>query len=247
MFGANIDQNLPMPPRRYTCHRLSSPIVIDGRLDKSQWQEVQWSEEFVDIKGDSMPTPPLRTRVKMLWDDEFIYVGAELEEPHVWATLIEKNSVIFQDNDFEIFIDPDGDTLRYYEFEINAAGTIWELMLPRPYRFGGVPVTPWNRPGLKSAVFIDGTLNNALSGSKGWSVEVAIPFADLRELATSGCPPKPGDEWRMNFSRVEWDHEIIDDRFEKIEGTEEHNWVWSPQGVIDMHRPEMWGIVEFSG
>jgi hypothetical protein len=42
-----------------------------------------------------------------------------LESPHVWATLTNHDTVIFQDPDFEVFIDPDGDTHNYYEFEIN--------------------------------------------------------------------------------------------------------------------------------
>ena len=56
----------------------------------------------------------------MLWDDEYFYVAAELEEPDIWATLTERDAVIFYDNDFEIFIDPDGDSHEYYEFEMNA-------------------------------------------------------------------------------------------------------------------------------
>lgn len=234
-------------PRRYFCQRLHDPLPLDGRLDKHAWQAAPWSEDFVDIEGDLKPNPPFQTRVKMLWDDDFLYVGAEMEEPHVSATLTEKNSVIFHDNDFEIFIDPDGDTLNYYEFEINALGTIWELMLPKPYRFGGDPVSPWNRPGLRSAVHIDGKLNDPSALSNGWSVEVAIPFRELSELAPSVCLPKLGDTWRINFSRVEWDHEVVEGKFRKVDGRPEHNWVWSPQGVIDMHRPETWGFVEFSG
>ena len=66
-------------------------------------------DDFQDIEGDKKPRPRFRTRAKMLWDDQFFYVAAELEEPHVWATLTKHDSVIFHDNDFEIFIDPDGD------------------------------------------------------------------------------------------------------------------------------------------
>ena len=54
--------------------------------------------------------------------------------------MTEKNGVIFHDNDFEVFIDPDGDNHQYYEFEMNALNTIWELTLPRPYRAGGEAV-----------------------------------------------------------------------------------------------------------
>src|SRR5262249_49091229 len=59
-------------------------------------------------------------------------------------------------------------------------------------------------------------------------------------------PPRDGDEWRVNFSRVEWEHEVSEGRYRKKAGKKEDNWVWSPQGVIDMHQPEMWGYVQFS-
>ena len=59
-------------------------------------------------------------------------------------------------------------------------------------------------------------------------------------------PPKDGDQWRINFSRVEWDFDIVDGKYQKVKGRPEHNWVWSPQGVIDMHRPEHWGYLQFS-
>jgi hypothetical protein len=59
-------------------------------------------------------------------------------------------------------------------------------------------------------------------------------------------PPKDGDQWRVNFSRVEWDLESVDGKYRKIKDRPEHNWVWSPQGVIDMHRPERWGYLQFS-
>src|SRR5205814_1443493 len=54
------------------------------------------------------------------------------------------------------------------------------------------------------------------------------------------------DQWRVNFSRVEWLHELIGGKYHKIPGKPEDNWVWSPQEAIDMHRPETWGYVQFS-
>ena len=65
-----------------------------------------WTTDFVDIQGGAKPTPRFRTRAKLLWDDDYLYIAAELEEPHVWATLTQHDSVIFQDPDFEVFIDP---------------------------------------------------------------------------------------------------------------------------------------------
>src|SRR5262249_58495822 len=91
------------PPRGYVCPRAASPITIDGRLDDPAWRDAPWTEDFLDIEGTARPRPRFRTRVKMAWDDRYFYIGAEMEEPHVWATLTKHDSIIFHDNDFEVF------------------------------------------------------------------------------------------------------------------------------------------------
>ncbi len=95
--------------------------------------------DFVDIQGDAKPKPRFRTRAKMLWDDNYLYIAAEIQEPHVWATLTNHDSVIFQDPDFEVFMDPKGETQPYYEFEMNALNTTWDLRLNKPYMDQGKP------------------------------------------------------------------------------------------------------------
>ena len=182
----------------------------------------------------------------MLWDDNYFYVGALLEEPHIWGTLTKHDSAIFHDNDFEIFIDPDGDNHEYFEIEINALNTEWDLFLKKPYRDGGPAINEWEVPGLKTGVHIEGTLNKSSDKDTSWSVEFAFPWKVLAEYAHRPAPPHDGDQWRVNHSRVEWLHEIVDGHYRKVPKTPENNWVWSPQGVIDMHRPERWGYVQFS-
>jgi hypothetical protein len=182
----------------------------------------------------------------MLWDERFLYIGAWMEEPQVWATLTEHDSVIFQDNDFEVFIDPDGDNHDYYEIEINAFNTTWDLRLTKPYRDDGKALNEWEVPGMKHAVHVSGNINDPSTLDTGWAVEMALPWSVLGEFARVPSPPRHGDQWRINFSRVEWDVEVVDGKYKKIPDRREHNWVWSPQGVIDMHRPEMWGYLQFS-
>jgi hypothetical protein len=154
--------------------------------------------------------------------------------------------VIFQDNDFEIFIDPNGDNHEYFEFEINALNTGWDLFMPRPYKDGGRAVSSWEIPGLKTAVYVNGTINDPRDTDGGWTIELAFPWKVLGELARRPAPPRDGDQWRVNFSRVEWRHEIVNGKYRKIPNTKEDNWSWSPQGVVNMHRPETWGYVQFS-
>jgi len=243
----DADMLAPSPhPKGYVCYRTPSPITIDGDLKDAAWDAAPWTDAFGDIEGDRQPKPRFRTRVKMLWDDDALYIAAELEEPHVWATLTEHDSVIFHDPDFEVFLDPDADNHLYGELELNALNTTWDLLLTKPYKDGGKAVNAWEITGLKTAVKVNGTLNDPRDKDSGWTVEIKWPWKGLKELAAVPMPPKDGDQWRINFSRVEWDIDIADGKYRKVKDRPEHNWVWSPQGVIDMHRPERWGYLQFS-
>lgn len=231
-------------PRGYVCARASRPLTIDGDLTKPEWSLAPWTDDFIDIEGDARPRPHFRTRAKMLWDDTYFYICAELSEPHVWGTITEHDAVIFQDNDFEVFLDPDGDCHDYGELELNALNTTWDLRLPKPYRAGGSAENSWEIDGMKSAVKVHGTLNDPSDIDASWTVELALPWKSLATLKGGSCP-SVGRLWRVNFSRVEWDVDIVDGAYVKRPGLPERNWVWSPQHVIDMHRPEWWGYVQF--
>jgi thiamine biosynthesis lipoprotein ApbE len=243
---------LPFAPRRYITYRAPSPVTIDGKLDDPSWNVAPWTDSFVDIEGDRRPQPRFRTRAKMLWDDDWFYVAAEMEEPDVWGTLSDRDSVIFHDNDFELFIDPDGDTHVYYELEVNALATPWDLMLIKPYRDGGPAVNGWDIDGLQARVDIKGSINHPGDRDGGWTIELALPWKILKEAAPGQRRPAPGDQWRINFSRVEWQTEVRDAKYIKktkpgtADALAEDNWVWSPQGAINMHMPERWGYVQFA-
>jgi hypothetical protein len=233
-------------PQGYVCHHTTGPITVDGRLEETDWLRAAWTREFADIEGEAKPKPRFRTRAKMLWDDQYFYVGAELEEPHVWGTITQHDAVIFRDDDFEVFIDPNGDSHEYYEFEMNALNTGWDLLLKKPYKDGGPALNEWEIPGLKTAVHIEGTINNPADQDRGWWVEIAFPWKALASYARRRTPPREGDQWRVDFSRVEWQINIVNGKYEKVPGTKEDNWIWSPPGIIDMHRPEKWGYVQFT-
>ena len=79
------------------------------------WKDVPFTNSFIDIEG--IKIPKFNTQVKMLWNERYLFIYAQLEEQHISANLTEHDTVIFYDNDFEVFIDPDGDTHNYYEFE----------------------------------------------------------------------------------------------------------------------------------
>ncbi len=223
-------------PKTYLCQRAASPITLDGRLNDAAWERAPWTTDFVDIEGAGRPKPRFRTRVKMLWDDQYLYIAAELEEPDVKSTLREHDSVVFHDNDFEVFVKPLPATPSYYEFEINALNTGWDLYLSKPYNDGGHADNSWDIQGLKTAIAVQGTLNQGSDHDHGWTVEIAYPLDAFRTRQAVPAP-RDGTEWRINFSRVEW----------TPGNPKEDNWVWSPQGVVNMHVPDRWGYLTFQG
>ena len=233
-------------PLCYVAQRATGDIEIDGKLDEPSWQRAEWTSLFVDIEGDIRPKPRLKTRTKMIWDDHHFYIAADLEEPHLWASIRDRDAVIYRDNDFEVFIDPDGDTHLYYEFEINAFGTEWDLLLPRPYRDGGLFINAWNIEDLKTAVKVWGTINDPTDVDEGWSLEIAFPWKVLQQGNSRRVKAIKGQIWRVNFSRVQWELDTVEGLYQKEQGKPEANWVWSPQGLVNMHYPEKWGYVLFS-
>jgi hypothetical protein len=235
------------PPKNYVCYRASGPITIDGKLDEAAWKDAPWTDDFADIEGPGKPKPRFRTRAKMLWDDENLYIAAELEEPHVQGSFTKHDSYIFhEDQDFEVFLGPNGDNHLYAELEMNALNTTWDLLLTMPYRDGGHAIDAWDIRGLKTAVHVNGTINNPADIDKGWTIEIAWPWKGLKEIHNyKQVIPNDGDQWRINFSRVEGTYEIANGAYRKIKTTPEDNWVWSPQGAINMHMPEKWGYLQF--
>ncbi|WP_245940254.1 carbohydrate-binding family 9-like protein [Seonamhaeicola aphaedonensis] len=235
-------------PRTYIAKYTDVVPTIDGIANEASWESVAFSDYFIDIEG--LKQPKFKTQMKMLWDKDYIYIFAQLEEPHVWGTLKKRDTIIFHNNDFEIFIDPDGDAHNYYEFEFNTLNTLWDLFITRPYRDGAITINDYNATNIKSAVHVSGTLNDPSDVDKGWSIEIAMPLSAFKTSYFENINLSD-TFWRINFSRVNWDFQLDNGTYqrrtnEKGEHLPEYNWVWSPQGVVAMHQPETWGYVYFT-
>lgn len=222
-------------PKAYYCLPTQGQITIDGRLDEADWQRAPHTDTFVDIEGERKPLPRHRTTAQLLWDADYLYVAATLEEPHIVGWLQQRDTIIWKENDFEVFLDPDGDGIDYFEFEVNARNTLMDLLVTHRYAAGGEFVMPWDCTGLRHAVHLDGTLNDSTDTDRGWTVEMAIPIRSLRKNFGYTQGAKMGELWRLNFSRVQW----------MRKGAPEDNWVWSPIGIVAMHEPERWGFLHF--
>jgi hypothetical protein len=196
----------------YTCYRTAGPIQIDGKLDEPSWQIAPKSEPFVDIVTGEPAW--FDTRVALLWDDQCLYFGFTAEEPQVRGYLTERDARIYEDNDVEVFIAGEN---AYYEFEINALNTIYEVFWI--WKDALAPGSPYHGrpefdPTAQRTMVLDGVgghvhprgerwgfldwdfpgLRHAVHVEPpGWSVELALPWEGLRGLADGrALPPRAG-------------------------------------------------------
>jgi hypothetical protein len=207
-------------PEQYVARRVRRGAVrVDGALDEAAWSLAPWGSDFVEIAGRG-PAPRLRTRAKLLWDEQFLYVAAELAEPTAWANISSTchcnasgapDQVIFHDNDFEVFVDPAGSCANYKELEINALGADWNLLLDRPYADGGLENSSrllgaagfdLVRYGLRSAARVYGAVNDPAraSAQDRWTVEIALPLAGLMYGQPDARDPRVASRGRRETS-----------------------------------------------
>ena len=224
-------------PATYVCYRTSDPIAADGRLTAPSWKKAPWTGLFGHIEDPTL-VPELATQAKMLWDDRYFYIGVDMEAPDVWGTITTRDEHLYSyDPDLEVFIDPDGDGENYMEFGMNALNCVYDFLLYKPYDRGGPRSIAWNWEGLQCGVQVDGTLNAPWVTDRGWSAVIAFDYESMKTHAPgTHFPPRNGDVWRVNLSR------LVRDR----ERTWGKDWTWSCVGIYSMHVPEMYGFVQFS-
>lgn len=249
---------------RYTARKTTNSPIIDGKLDEESWKNALRSTPFRDLISGA--ATHLKTEAAVLWDDNNLYVAYWIEEPHVAATLTKRDAPIYKDNDVELFIaGPDGyyefeinsfgtiyevlffwkdayeqkgyDKLPEFNRNVKGAKEFRGVGYKHP-RGSRIGFWKWDMPGLQSAVNIEGTINKNEDTDKGWTVEIAIPWASLKILADGRAhPPLEGDTWRMDFSRFNVKKGSPDDA---------GGWAWSPHGVWDSHVPECFTFIQFS-
>jgi len=253
-----------LTPPHYICYRAAGEIIIDGHLGEPSWQRAPRTRPFVHITSGERGC--YNTQAMMVWDDDYFYVAYVIEEPDVFATEGRHHTPVYKhDHDVELFIDPDGDGKNYYEFQINPINTINEVFWNKPGHRGGQGIFGWDLIGIKHAVQIRGALNCPEIRDEGWTVELALPWKSMGKMCPhSSLPPKPGDIWRVNFTRVEKfrhfppvlrstrqfpsEKEALAFEGPRLEGitVESVDWVWAVAPEYSAHIPETWGYVEFS-
>ena len=239
--------------RNYDCRLRKGAVVVDGVGDEYAWQIAPSVGEFMRFQRPGQLKVPFRTTVKMLWDENNLYVLIAVDDPDIWSTMtIGDRECLCLEETIEIFIDPDGDMKDYAEIHINCLNTINDIWIPKNdfKNHDGSPVDwgdlyAWNQEGMQHAVMNYGTLNNKNDVDRGSVFEFAMPWDGFGKIAGSAnIPPKPGDVWRINVNRYERPRGDDTKTVQRGDADAELSG-WAPLMLHSYHVPERFGYVTF--
>ena len=173
----------------FECRWADGEIVIDGKPDDVPWSKAALIEGFsLPWLGEAARPAKTATKARLLWDRENLYFFADMDDSDLYADVQEPDGVTWENDVFELFLKPADDKPGYYEFQVNAAGTVMDMFLPRRGSGGFRRFKGDGAFHIEAKVSLDGTLNRWQDEDKGWAVEGRIPWTDF--LRTGG---RPGD------------------------------------------------------
>jgi hypothetical protein len=219
----------------YECRRISSDIRLSGRADDPLWNQAQAVKLVNPISGKSCR---YSTTVRLLYNDNYLYIAFECEDNYVWGTITGRDSSIFTEECVEAFICPSGKARQYYELDVSPRNAVFDAFILNGRSVsgtGGKGFRSWTKytcDGMETHVNINGELGKP--GAKSWTVEYAIPFSSI--IGSDNLVPEPGEEWRINMYRID----------SPVKGQLEY-YAWSPTGANDFHRFWKFGILKFAG
>jgi hypothetical protein len=190
----------------FTIKRSTEKIVIDGVLDDPDWEAADSLGDFkfpwynYEKHEDIQKAELEQTEVKMLWDDDFLYVYYKCEDKHMWADHYDSNSQTYKDDCVELFWNPDPDGGNAYNmFEINCIGNLLSVYNDPDKRGGGVSKRDRVIMTPHVAQSVKGSVNNDEDIDEGWIIEIAIRFEDYPRLLKN--KPQNGTLWRAGLNR----------------------------------------------
>ena len=235
-FSVSLVQSADAPPKPHECRFTEWPITIDGKADEKVWESAEIIENFsLPWLGKEARPAKTATKARLLWDLDNLYFFSEMVDSDLYADVTEHDGDTWNNDVFELFFKPADNKPGYYEFQVNAKNTVFDMFLPR--RGHVARFRSAQDFHLESKVVLDGTLNNWTDRDKGWSVEGKIPW---RDFIKTGGRPAIDEVWKFVLCRYDYciDFETFDLSWSSPKSSKPH---------ADFHRWEDYSELKFIG
>jgi hypothetical protein len=228
LFAETTERPVAAPAPDYDVKRASSKITVDGRLEEEAWKAA--GVIALQFPWEEQTGAKQQTTVRLLWDDECLYVAFECVDTDIVAHFGERDDPTYKDDAVEIFLNPNPERKNYVGMEMNARAVLYDYLNNFP---NGIRKS-YDLKGVRLAAHLDGTLNTSTDTDKGWALEVAIPLSNFAKCMR-GKSVGAGTVWSAGLNR--WD------------GTEPHRRLsmWSDSGLFhpSPHNPSRFGRLHF--
>lgn len=190
-------------PAKYECRWADTPIVLDGKADDAAWKHAATIDNFrLPWLGKGDRPAKEATRAKLLWDREYLYFFADMDDADLFADVTDHDGDTWKNDCFELFFRPSKAHAGYFEFEVSAANVTLDAFFPKwDFDALGKNIKTGDFH-LETKVHLRGTLNKRDDVDQGWSIEGRIPWADFLR---AGGRPEPGEEWAFALCRCDYD------------------------------------------
>ncbi len=217
----------------YRCHFVDQDIEIGRNFDAPVWANAEPVPFYLPITLDE---PVSKTEAGLLWSKSHLYVCFKAYDRDVFARHTKRDSTTCNDDVLELFFKPLAGKETYYNFEINALNTVYDACNLRQGAAGGHERwRMWDCKGLKSDVYIKGTINDPTDEDEYWMLQMGVPFNEL-DLGGKPCP-EPGDQWKFHLSR--YDYSLY------LPGNGQELSSSAKLSKVDFHYLDDWGTLEF--
>ncbi len=255
---------------KYFCIKAVEPVKIDGKLEEASWKSAPYVPYFKDMftGGDTF----LSTKAKMLWDDKYLYIAYEFDDPNIWfketirdipmcyanigyisgvkTGLKESGWNGYDENFSKLYIDPDKDGKNYIEMHVNPVNKICD-------KWQGAP---WSKSARAASGILAGALPEPHVEWNCPGLETAVtvngtlndPFDIDKgwtiEIAIPLSSIKEACGNRVSYPPREGDswRILLGRRHSSLPKTAEASyWTWPVLFEKDCHNPHKWGEVIF--
>ena len=208
-------------------------MTVDGLLDEPAWQSAQTVTLAENRTGTAVSDSAVLTRVKTCYNPTTLFIAFICNDPDIWTTFTQRDEHLWEEEVVEVFLDTDREPSTYVEIEVSPANVLFDSYIVDPVHIDVPATKQYDLSAIQTAVAVEGTLNRRDDRDRRWTVEIAIPLAEVIKDAKGVVPGQT--TWRINFYRINADG-----------GGKSTGYAWSPTGAR-FHKPEVFGVVRFGG
>lgn len=176
--------------------RTRQPVTIDGVIDASEWKPaVAITTNY--LLNETEPSDRDQTTYRLMWDERNLYLSWDCVDESIRPEPVERDGPLWTGDCVEAFIMPDQRMKSYWEIIVGANGVVFDgLRHKNPHGWAGVDRTDEDM-ALLSAVHV----NDKPGVPAGYSVEAAVPFAELPDYGRAAAAP--GQQLRIMLNRLD--------------------------------------------